>query len=184
MLRVWAVACLFLVIASCGGGRMSLAEYGEQSEVLTVDVIERLYAADAEWESQPPSLERAQAYWDTRLTARTEFLEGIKGFNPPQDLAEFHQGAVDLVTRLVAAEQAMADQAATYETVTDHWQWWDTPEGQTARALDNEIIAICHVAQAEFDATEDREEFRDTPWVPPELKEVIRVAFSCPELLE
>ena len=46
-------------------------------------------------------------------------------------------------------------------------------------ALDEEAVALCQVAQAEFDATADREVFGEMPWIPSELREVVSVAFGC-----
>ena len=48
-----------------------------------------------------------------------------------------------------------------------------------ARAVDAESLAICDAAQASIDATQDRDAFSDTPWIPPEMKEVIEVTFKC-----
>ena len=56
---------------------------------------------------------------------------------------------------------------------------WDSPEGRAFHAIDAEAIALCRAAEAEFDATEDRAVFAETPWIPAELREVIEVAFRC-----
>ena len=56
----------------------------------------------------------------------------------------------------------------------------DTPEGQAADAVLEEVFAFCRASQAEFDATEDREALEDAAWVPSEMKEVVKVAFGCP----
>jgi hypothetical protein len=64
--------------------------------------------------------------------------------------------------------------------VTEHWQWVETPEGQAADAVLEEVFAFCRASQAEFDATEVREALEDAAWVPSEMKEVVKVAFGCP----
>ena len=46
---------------------------------------------------------------------------------------------------------------------------------------DEEVTQICVVAQGAFDETVDREAVVDVPWMPPEMKEVVRVAFRCPD---
>ena len=66
------------------------------------------------------------------------------------------------------------------ETVTEHWQWVETPEGQAAEAVLEDVYAFCRASQAEFDATGEREPLADVPWVPPEMKEIVSVAFGCP----
>jgi hypothetical protein len=53
--------------------------------------------------------------------------------------------------------------------------------GATAslKAHDEEVTQICVVAQGAFDETVDREAVAEVPWMPPEMKEVVRVAFGC-----
>jgi len=179
--RICAAACLTLTVIACGGGSLTMTEYAAESEVIAADVIGRIAAADAAWESQPPTPERAKAYWEARLAARHDFMDAVHALDPPGEFADFHNAAVEVYGKVTAAEEALAARSAEYETFTDHGQWWDTPEGRAARALDDEGIAICQAAQAEFDATAQRDEFSDAPWIPPELKEVVRAALGCPE---
>jgi hypothetical protein len=56
---------------------------------------------------------------------------------------------------------------------------WETPEGVAARAADDQAIALCRAAEAEINSTEERSAFEDVPWIPPEMKEIVRVAFGC-----
>ena len=65
-------------------------------------------------------------------------------------------------------------------TIDDHWQWVDTPEGRAADAVLEEVYEFCRSSQAEYDATRDRESLNDLPWVPSEMREVVKVAFGCP----
>lgn len=181
MRRVCAAACLMLLAIACGGESLTMTEYAAESEDIAADVIGRIVAADAAWESQPPTPERARAYWEARLAARHDFMEAIHALDPPEGFAEFHNAAVELYSEVAAAEEALAARSAEFEEFIEHGQWWDTPEGRAARTLDDKGIAICQAAQAEFDATERRGEFSDTPWIPPELKEVVRAALGCPE---
>ena len=94
---------------------------------------------------------------------------------------ELHEVVVELFDRLNIAEEALAARVATMEPGIGAGAWWDTPEGRTAAAVDEEVTAICCVAQGEFDKTEDRSAFADMPWIPPEMKEAVRVAFGCPD---
>ena len=176
----WATTCLAIVLAACGGGSLTLSEYAAESEELVTTAITGIQALDAEWESQNPTPDGARDYWERRLVFRRDFLEGIRNLDPPKEFVDMHAYALDLFSRLVAAEEAIAAQVETLETVDGHGPWWDTPEGQAARAVDQEAIAICHAAQAEFDATQDREILAGTPWLTNDLKEVVRVAFGCP----
>jgi hypothetical protein len=56
----------------------------------------------------------------------------------------------------------------------------NTAEGQAAEAVLEEVFAFCRASQAEFDATEERESLEDVPWLPPEMTEIVKVAFGCP----
>jgi hypothetical protein len=178
---VWAGACLVVVAAACGAGSLTLSEYAAVSEELATEAIGRLETLDAEWESQDPTVEGARAYWEGRVEARVAFLEGIEALNPPDEFAEIHATALDLFGRLVAAEEALADRVSTLEVVAEHGAWWDTPEGQAVLAVDEEAIAICQAGQAQFNATGGRETLSETPWIPSQLKEAVRVAFGCPD---
>ena len=176
-----AGACLVVVAAACGAGSLTLSEYAAVSEELATEVIGRLETLDAEWESQDPTVEGARAYWEGRVEARVAFLEGIEALNPPDEFAEMNATALDLFGRLVAAEEALAARVMASEVVAEHGAWWDTPEGKAVLAVDEEAIAICRAGQAQFDATGGREALSETPWIPSQLKEAVRVAFGCPD---
>jgi hypothetical protein len=178
--RVWVGVCLLFAAAACGGGTLSLSEYAEEGEKLVIVVSERIDTLDAEWESQTPSAEGARDYWDQRVDARVEFLEGLQELDPPAEAVELHGVVVNLFDQLTTAEKDLAARVATFETVDEHWQWFGTPEGRAARTADENVSAICRVVQAEFDATEDREIVSDMPWISPGMKEIVRVAFGCP----
>ncbi len=178
----WVAMCAVLLMAtSCGGGSSSLAEFATEGEELTRTVIAQIAALDAEWGTREPTQAAARDYWERRVAARVEFLEGIRELDPPDGLVELHETALDLFGRLVDAEEALAARVAAYQHPTRPDEWWDTPEGRAARAIDEEGIAICHAAQAGFDATQERQVLSDVPWVPSEMRESVRVAFGCPE---
>ncbi len=73
----------------------------------------------------------------------------------------------------------MADRVATFEIVTEHWAWWDIPEGRAAQSLDDEAVAICRAVQGEFDATQQFEALSDLAWMPSDVREVVEVALGC-----
>ena len=177
--RVWA-AGLAMILAACGGGSLSVPEYAEAAEDLVAEMVADFGALDAEWESQIPSVEGAQTYWEGRMQIRNEFLEGVQELDAPDEIAAMHATAVDLFKRITAADEALAQRVATYDTVTEHWEWVNTPEGQAADALLEEVFAFCRSSQAEFDATRDRESLEDVPWIPAEMEQAVKVAFGCP----
>ncbi len=40
-------------------------------------------------------------------------------------------------------------------------------------------MALCAAAQADIDATADRDAFAHTPWTPPQMNQVVQVTFRC-----
>lgn len=177
---VWTGTFLALTLMACGGGSLTVAEYATQAEELVAELAAEFESLDAEWESQSPSLEAARTYWERRLAARVKLLDGIRTLDPPEELADLHETALDLFGRITAAEEDVAARVGSFETAADLEQTWHTPEGQAAQAVLEEVFALCRATQTEFDETEDRESLEDVPWIPPEMKEVIQISFGCP----
>jgi hypothetical protein len=126
-----------------------------------------------------PNLDDWRAYASGRVALREEFVEGLALLEPPGQVQDLHDAVTDIITRLVAAETAMADEILSLEEGADLSNLWDSEAGRAALEIDAEAIALCKAAEAEFDATEDQAIFEDVPWIPPDMKEVIRVAFYC-----
>ena len=177
--RIMAVVLLGLLLASCGGGSLSLAEYNEQGMALGTVMEERIYALDAAWDSQTATEEDARTYWDRRIEAYETALEGFQGLEPGREAAELHRAGMDLFTKLVAAEKALAVRVASFETVTGPEQWWNTAEGTAVGAVEEEIYSFCLLFQAMYDATVERLVVSDVPWIPSELKEIVEVDIGC-----
>ncbi len=180
MRRAWVCSWLAVILVACGGGSLTVSEYAAQAEELVAVLEARFESLDAEWESQAPTVDGARSYWDGRLAVRAEFLEGVQELDTPDGVADLHAAALDVFGRIAAADKALAARVATFEVVTDHWQWVDTPEGRASEAVLEEVFALCRASQAEFDATKDREALRDVPWIPSAMTEVVSVAFGCP----
>lgn len=180
MRLIIAGALLATTAAACGGDTLTVTEYAAEIEDLVAEMGARFNSIDAEWTSQPPTAEGAEDYWEQRLAIRFEFLEGVEDLDPPEEVAGMHEESIDIFDRITAADEALATRAATFETMTDHWQWVDTPEGQAADAILGEVYAFCRASQAEFDATEEREVLEGNSWIPSEMTQVVSVAFGCP----
>lgn len=168
-----------LILVGCGRGTLTVSEYAAAAEDLVAVMEAQFESLDTDWESQAPTAEGARRYWTRRLAIRAEFLEGVRALDPPE-IVNQHTAALDVFTRITAADEALAARVATLETVTEHWQWVEMPEGQAAEAVLEDVYAFCRASQAEFDATGEREPLADVPWVPPEMKEIVSVAFGCP----
>lgn len=172
--------CLAFVLVACGGGSLTVSEYAAGAEELVAVMQAQFDSLDTEWESQAPTLERARTYWEGRLSIRAAFLDGVRALDPPDAVEAQHEAALDVFGRITTADEALAARVATFESITGHWDWVDTPEGRAADAVLEEVFAFCRASQAEYDATKDREALEDVPWLPSEASEVVSVAFGCP----
>lgn len=171
---------LVLVVAGCGGSRLSVADYAAGAERLVSDMQADFAVLDAGWEAQTPTQDGALRYWEGRLAIRDRFLAGVEELDPPREIEDMHAAALDIFGRITAADGALAERVARQAEVTGHWDWVDTPEGRASDAILGEVYAFCRASQADFDATRSREAFVDLPWVPSEMTEVVSVAFGCP----
>lgn len=173
------MAGLLLVgLVACGGDSLSSSEYATGLEDEVVAMNTRLDQIDTELETAA-SVDEASQLWDQRIAARQRFVDYLETVDPPASGTELHAAASDILGRLTEAEAAMGALADEYETLAFLGQIWNTPEGQAARAVDEEAVAICRAAQASFDETAGREVLADVPWVTSDMKEVIDVVFGC-----
>ena len=140
---------------------------------------ERIVTLDAEWEAQTPTVEAVQRYWEQRLHARDEAIEGLHDLEPPAGAAQLHETGMPLFAKLIVAEEALAERVAAFETPTGPDEWWATAEGEAVRVVDEEINDFCHVFQAHYDATLDRMSLSGVSWVPSEMKEIVRIDIGC-----
>ena len=156
----------------------SLKEYSEEIEHHLSTMHARIDANDRAIPSAE-TLESTRAWAFERRAARTEFLEAFSNLTPPEEAAELHETALGILKRLLAAESAMAVLMETSDSIARVGALWETPTGQAARVVDQDAVRICQSVQATLDSTVDREALEDLPWVPPEMREVISVAFGC-----
>lgn len=170
------VFMLLVSVAACSGP-MTLPEYADEVESLVTTMNARLDANDDRL-PDAPGLEEMKTYARERIDARSDLLEGLEGLTPPEEVEELHDVALGIVRRLVAAEGELAATVESAESVAEIGDLWGSPEGQVARAVDQEAIAICHAAEEALDSGE-RDLTLEGPWVPPEMQDVIRVAFGC-----
>jgi len=178
MRRLFAgVALMGLLLQACSSDP-SLTVYAEGAETLVATMNARLDELDAEIEGSD-DLEQIKWYARERVVARNTFLDGLSTLNPPDDLAEFHDTAIEIIGRLAAAETVLAERVEAVEPGEIMEPMWETPEGIAARAANEEAITLCRAAEAELATTEERAELENVPWIPPEMKEVVRVAFRC-----
>ena len=178
-LTAWVVV-IAVAASACGEGTPTVSEYAAEAERLVAEMTQGFVAADAAWESEAPSVEGAEEYWEARLAVRRGFLEDVMALDPPAEVVAQHDAAVDVFTRMTVADEALAARTAQFDEITDHWQWVATPEGEAADALLEEVFAFCRASQAAYDATQDRAALQELPWIPSDVTEVVSVAFGCP----
>jgi len=171
------ISVLLVASAACSGGP-SLPEYAEEVEALVSTMNAQLDELDADVEGKQ-DLPAVRLYARERVDARTDFLDGMRALEPPDEVADLHTVALGIMERLVEAETALADRVMTLESTDGIDSIWDTPEGIAARTADEDAVALCLAAQSEFDETADRSELKDVPWIPSEMKAVVVVAFGC-----
>ena len=165
-----------LALSACGGG-LSLTEYAGELESAATEMNSRLDELDAQL-SETGDLEEIKEYARERVAARYTFVAVLEELEPPNELSDLHTAAEDILGRLADAEAALADYVDGLESGMDVGDVWATPLGLAARAADEESIDLCLAAQSELDTTE-RSDLAEVPWIPPELKEVVVVAFGC-----
>ncbi len=171
------LVAMAVLTSSCSSG-MSLTEYATEGEALILDMnrgLNELYAAAGEADS----LEGTKRYIADRVQLRHDFLASLRELSPPDDAAELHEAAIAAIERLASAEAALSERVQQLDTYISVDEIWALPEAGAAMAADVAVIELCQSAQSDLDRTQLREELGDVPWVPPEMKEVVLVAFRC-----
>jgi len=166
-----------LVVSGCSSG-VSLFEYTETLETHVHDMNLRLDEAVIA-EPSPSTTDGVRALWAERADARWDFVEAFGDLEPPDSVADLHDAALDLVTRLAEAESAISARVNEASTVAEMQALMSGPEAATFARLDAEAVAFCRAAQAQLDSSEAAEAFEGMPFIPTEMTEVIVVAFRC-----
>jgi hypothetical protein len=131
-----------------------------------------LSAEGAELESFAPK--DLQVGLDEIGVIEAALLESAANVDPPEAVAEFHQLFFD--DTYTKAREALAARAST---AADWVELSATPEMDAYRAAVARDKQLCVDVQADLDATAERAEFADTPWIPGELKEIVNAVLNC-----
>lgn len=178
MKGLYACFVSLVVLMTACSSAPSVAEYAEDLEVLVTTMNSRLDEIDAEL-AETPNLEEIKSYATERLAARSAFLVGLRELQPPEDVADVHVTAIEIMERLTVSESVLADRVLGWQSEQDIEAVWEMPEGIAARAADAQAVELCLGAQADFNQTAERAELEGVPWIPSDMKEVILVAFGC-----
>jgi hypothetical protein len=177
--RSIVVATCVVLLAACGSGEPTVSEYAEQVEAHTTELFGTLDELTIEGTFASPTVAEIHAVYRGVAAAFHHLHDGLEDAEPPGDLAELHAAALEMSARLVYAGDAMAQRTEAVQSEAEFGELFTSPEALAVEEARVEIITFCLERQAEFDATADRETFADTPWIPPEMQEVVLVAFGC-----
>lgn len=158
---------------------MSLEDYSAEVEVLVEAMNRDVDAAAATLDGAGVTTEQVAQAFKARSLTRATFLDALEGLEPPEEAAELHAAALDIVERLREAEGAVSVRAASFPAGTAPGAVEETEEARILESIDAEAIALCRLAEDAFDATGAREGFAGSAWMPAELKAAVDVAFRC-----
>jgi hypothetical protein len=174
-------ALIVIVISMLGSScanEMSLPEYAEEVEALVTTMNARLDELDAEV-VETADLDTIKEYARERVEARTVFLSGMKELDAPEAVVDLHIEAISIMGRVVETEGTLSDMVQDMDSVSDVDSIWDTPEGVAARSADERAVLLCEAAEETLDSTDSGSELEGVPWIPPEMKRIVQVAFGC-----
>jgi hypothetical protein len=175
MRRALASACIVFVIVACGGGTLSLTEYGESFQSASFAMTDEFDVLEAQWASAT-TVEEGKEILDRVVAIRTDLQNGVTDLNPPEALADFHGDVVELLGRILAVTEAWAVRAETAGSL-DELQ--ESSEALAYWELDAQMVPLCLEIQSRLDATAESEIFAEVPWIPGEMKEVVSLVV-CP----
>jgi len=172
-----AMACLFLglLVAACGDRPLSLTEYTERVQSLGYTMLAEFDELEAQWASAT-TVEEGQTVLNRAVTIRTDLQNGLTDLNPPEEFADGHADLVELLGRVLAATQTwaasseMASSLDELQSSSEALAYWD---------LDADVVALCTEFEAKLDAIAERGIFADVPWIPGDMKEVVKLAGGC-----
>jgi len=175
MRSLLTVGCLAIVLVGCGGGGPSLTDYAESVEALAFEMSAQLETGDVQV-AAAPTIENLRAVLPRAIEVRAEFQKAVTALDPPDELADLHSDLVDLHARIIVAQGALAARA---ETATGFDELDASAEALAYRTTQTEAESLCRDLQERIDATADRAAFVDAPWIPGDMKEVVKVTFGC-----
>lgn len=175
---LFVIVIVIAVLGSSCASEMSLPEYAEEVEALVTTMNARLDELDVEF-VDTANLSGIKEYARERVKARTDFLSGMNELDAPEVVVELHTEAISIMDRVVETEGTLSEMVQNLDSVSDVDSIWETPEGVAARTADERAVALCEAAQDTLDSTASGSDLEGVPWIPPEMKQIVRVAFGC-----
>jgi len=173
--RALASAWIVFVVAACGGGTLSLTEYSERVQSASFAMTEEFDVLEAQWVSAT-TVEDGQRVLNRAVAIRTDLQNSLTELNPSEAFGEIHRDLVELLGRVLAAQEAWAVRAETAGSL-DELQ--ESSEALAYWNLDAQMFPLCLELQSKLDATAEREIFAEVPWIPSDMKEVVALVVGC-----
>ncbi len=171
-----------LLLGGCGGGEMSMTDYGERIDAAATEASQRAEElfADAVWTADATPRQLQGLLERGLLEIRIPLQESVDGIDPPAQIADLHDLMWDWHSDFISVEQALVARVGAAEDSVEGWTALsESPEVAAYRSAIAEGKQICDGFQARLDATAAAGAFADTPWIPSEMKEVVEAALGC-----
>jgi hypothetical protein len=108
------------------------------------------------------ALEDGKEILDRAVAIRTDLQNSLTDLDPPKALADFHGDLVELLGRILAAQEAWAVRAGTVGSLDE---LKESSEALAYWELDGNMFRLCLEFQSRLDATAEREVLAEVPWV-------------------
>ncbi len=177
-----ALLGIALLLGGCGGGEMSMTEYGERTDAAATEASQRAEElfADAVWTADATPRQLQGLLERGLLEIRIPLQESVEGIDPPAQIADLHDLMWDWHSDFISVEQALVARVGEAEDSVEGWTALsESPQVAAYRSAIAEGKQICDSFQARLDATAAAGAFADTPWIPSEMKEVVEAALGC-----
>ena len=173
--RILAGIAVAGLLSSCGGGDLSLTEYVDRLNEINRRTVPRADELITELELSATPAEVA-ATMEQMALLRIESVEATEELEPPEQVADLHRLLLDWENELIPIEEAFAARAGS------GIGWLELVESAEVDAYRTALVEgkqVCIEFQDTLDATTDRGQFADTPWIPAELSEVVEARLGC-----
>ena len=164
-----------MLLSNCGGDGLSLTEYVDRLNAINDRTVPQAEVLISELERSTTPVE-VSATMERMAGLRIESVEATEELDPPAQVADLHELFLNWEKRLIPIEEefaALAGIAAGWEEV------FESVEVAAYRSALAEGKQVCIEFQTRMDATADRGEFEETPWIPNALSEVVEARLGC-----
>jgi hypothetical protein len=165
------------LVSGCGTGSPSLTDYVETLNSMNEEFSPR---GEAIWsgylEKATPTMADLQAMLDANVALRADVDNALHELEPPEQIADLHDGWTAWHSQLFAAETAQAARAATAGSLDEFLQSSEFEAWATA-LQDGSVL--CDEVERRLNDTEASELFADTAWMPSDLTDVVHAVVGC-----